>query len=231
MKQLTYFLLLFLFLGTACSEDDPEVIIETVTVRDTIIVVQFDTTVVIQVDTTVVVRVDTSIIIVRDTTVIVQVDTIINTISDDSSVVVVCVRHAETTGAGSNPPLSAAGITRAGDLSHALSNTDLTQVYATIFNRTRQTADVSATDQGLSTTIYDAFNISGFASDLLQQHKGETVLAVGHSNTTPQLINALTSTTNYSTFNENTYDNLFIVKIKINGEAVVYHLEYGADTP
>jgi broad specificity phosphatase PhoE len=216
----TAFLIAFLL---SCSNDDePQIITETITVRDTITVVQHDTSIVVQNDTT--------IIIIRDTTVIVQVDTIVDMISNDSTAVVICVRHAETA-SGSDPSLSAAGQIRAIDLAHALSNLDLSSVYSSNFNRTKQTAMTVADDQSLSVEIYNAFNISSFASGLLEDHKGQIVLAVGHSNTTPQLINLLTGTTNYADFNENSYDNLFIVSVRIDGVATVYHLEYGADTP
>ena len=94
-----------------------------------------------------------------------------------------------------------------------------------------QTAQVVADDQSLPVTVYNAFDIPGFASNLIPQHRGKSVLVVGHSNTTPELLNELTNTTDYVTFNETTYDNLFIVKIKINGASEVYHLEYGEDTP
>ena len=213
-----YFFLLFLailFIFCSCSDDDVMIVTETITVRDTVIVVQHDTTTVIQ----------------RDTTIVVERDTIIDIVSEDSSVVVICVRHAETTGIGTNPMLSALGILRAQDLSNALSNIDLAAVYSTNFNRTRETAQVTADDQGESVIIYNAFDLVGLSNNLLANHKGETILVVGHSNTTPQLINQLTGTTTYATFNENTYDNLFIVNVKITGEAVVHHLEYGKDTP
>ena len=224
MKIIYYLFVAVLFTSMmACSDDEPQIITETITVRDTITVIQHDTTVVTQVDT--------SIIIIRDTTVIVQVDTIVEMISDDSTVVVICVRHAETSGGGSDPSLSIVGQQRSEDLAHALSNLQLSNVYSSNFNRTKQTANTTALDQGLPVEIYNAFNIPLLASGFLDDHKGQTVLAVGHSNTTPELINSLTGTTNYMNFDEGTYDNLFIVSIKSNGEATVYHLEYGADTP
>ncbi len=223
MKIVYYFFLLFILFFTACSDDDPEVITEIVTVRDTITITQHDTSVVIQHDTT--------IIIIHDTTVLVQIDTIIDLIGEDSSVVAICVRHAETTGAGGNPPLSAAGQQRASDLSHALSNIELDHVYSTNFLRTRETAMTTAMDQGLPVELYSAFDIAVLAEDIKREHRSQEVLVVGHSNTTPQLLNQLTQTNDFIIFNENTYDNLFIVNVKVNGETVVYHLEYGVDTP
>ena len=224
MWKTIYFLLVGLLITSfGCSDDDPEVITEIVTVRDTIVVVQYDTAVVVQTDT--------AIVIVRDTTIITQIDTIVEMLNDDSTMVAICVRHAETTGSGGNPSLSAAGQQRALDLSQALSNIDLSHVYSTNFNRTRQTAQTTAQDQNLNVEIYNAFDIPGFAQQIAIENKGQSVLVVGHSNTTPQLLNELTASNDYVQFNENTYDNLFIVSVKNNGSVSVFHLEYGTDTP
>ena len=213
-----YWILLFLSFAlvcSSCSDDDPTTITEIVTVHDTVTVVQHDTSIIIQ----------------TDTIVFVERDTVVQILPEDSSIVIVCVRHAETAGGGSNPSLSTDGQSRADDLAHLLSNLALSQVYSTDFNRTRQTAMPTAMDQGLNVTTYNAFNIPSFAQDLKTQHKGQVVLAVGHSNTTPDLINHLTGTTNIPQFNENTYDNLYIVRIRLNGTSIVYHLEYGENTP
>ncbi len=215
MKFIFYLLLSSCFISLGCSDDDPSTIIETITVRDTITVIQHDTTIISHLDTII----------------IIERDTIVEVIPEDSSVVIICVRHAETAGGGSNPNLSTAGIVRAEDLAHALSNFDLSTVYSSNFNRTRQTAQPTADSQGHTTEIYNAFNIPGFANDLRSEHRGQSVLVVGHSNTTPELINALSQTTSIPTFNENTYDNLYIVHLKIDGSSIIYHLEYGEDTP
>lgn len=215
MKWFFIPVLFFVLLICSCSDDDTEIITEVVTVRDTITVVEHDT----------------SIIVTRDTTIIIERDTLIEIANEDSSVIVYCVRHAETTGAGGNPSLSAEGLIRADDLANALSNVELSAVYSTNFNRTRETATATANDQGLSVQIYDAFNIPAFSDQLIESYKGKSVLVVGHSNTTPQLLNALTKSGSFIVFDENTYDNLYIVNVKITGETVVYHLEYGEDTP
>ena len=224
MRTIAFLLLTTFLIGhLACSDDDPEVVTETITVRDTIVVVEYDTTIIVEHDTTV--------IIVNDTTVITQIDTIIEMLNDDSTLVAFCVRHAETIPGGGNPPLSAAGQQRAMDLSQALSNIDLDHVYSSSFNRTRETAQTTAQDQNLPVEIYNAFDMPGFARQLIENNKGERVLVVGHSNTTPELLNELTMTNDYVQFNENTYDNLFIVSVRIDGTATVFHLEYGMDSP
>jgi len=53
--------------------------------------------------------------------------------------VVFVVRHAETTGATSDPPLSTAGQARAQALANVLAKVDLAAVYTSQYRRTRDT--------------------------------------------------------------------------------------------
>ena len=51
-------------------------------------------------------------------------------------------------------------------------------------------------------------------------------MIVGHSNTTPSLLNVLTGTSNYSNIPESEYDNLYIVTVFEKGRAEVVHFKY-----
>ena len=171
------------------------------------------------------------VITVRDTITILQRDTLIQFLPEDSALAVVLVRHAETVGSGSDRMLSDEGAERAMDLQRTLANLDLTHVYSTDFNRTQQTASPTAVDRSLDVISYNPSDLSGFAAMLKDAHKGQIVLVVGHSNTTPDLINVLTGNTSIPNFDEDIHDNLYIVNIKLNGDSDVYHLEYGEDSP
>lgn len=141
--------------------------------------------------------------------------------------VVFVVRHAERAddgeGAGrmaadpqmammvDDPPLSAAGEARATLLSEMLRDAGITQVYSTDYNRTKQTGDPTAQELGLSVSVYDASDLAGFAEDL-RSSPGRH-LVVGHSNTTPDLVQALGGDPGPPIASLE-YDRLYIVSIQ-----------------
>lgn len=152
-------------------------------------------------------------------------DTLVNFIPMDSGTVLFIVRHAETTGGGADPHLSIEGLDRADQLAFILQKNSLSGVYATNFFRTMETAAPTATASGLITTSYNSGDMQGFAIGLLNDNKGKKVLVVGHSNTTPQLLNILLDTNVWQTFNDTIYNNLFVV-FKSDNDASVTHLKY-----
>ncbi len=171
---------------------------------------------------------DTTYITVQDTIILNVTDTLTLTeFLTDTATTFILVRHAETTGIGSNPDLSAAGIARAEELRRALSSVSLDAVYSTNFNRTMQTAQPVADDKSLSIIIFDPFNPSVFVDGVLVDHHAGVVLVVGHSNTTPLLINTLVGANIYSDLPETEYDNLFVVTVFEKGRSDVVHLKYG----
>lgn len=209
MKQLFPFpLFLAIILGfaalfTAC-EKDPEVITNTVIERDTIIVSSIDTVYLNVTDTV-----------------------ILSNYIHDTATTFICLRHAETTGIGTDPALSTAGMARAEALRRILGNVSLDAVYSTDYNRTRQTAQPTAIDKLLSTTIYNPSNLGSFVDGVLASHRGGAVLVLGHSNTTPSLLNVLLGSTVYTNLPDAEYDNLFLVTVAEKGRAKVLHLKYG----
>lgn len=171
----------------------------------------------------------TETITVVDTVILVDTVTVVEQIIDtipDTATVFILVRHAETTGSGSNPALSAAGMVRADELSLTLSNVSLDAVYSTVYNRTQSTAQPTANAQSLPVTGYNPSSMNTFANTVLATHKAGTILVVGHSNTTPELLNALVGANTYATLPETEYDNLFIVTVFEKGRSNVLHLKY-----
>ncbi len=155
---------------------------------------------------------------------VVQVDTV-EVFFHKSATTFILVRHAETTEVEDNPSLSADGKARAQFLSEMLSDVDLLSVYATDYNRTQQTAQVTADAQGVPLINYDPEAQVALAEEILALNN-ETVLVVGHSNTVPELLNILTDSDHYEDFEEDEFDNLFIVHAAELGNAEVVHLKY-----
>jgi TonB family protein len=151
----------------------------------------------------------------------------------DAPTTVILVRHAEKAvpGAGMNedPPLSAAGEQRARELARVLGDVAINAIYTTPYARTRSTAAPIATK--LHLTPEEVKVGATYASDmailLTTQHHGETVLVVGHSNTTRDVLRAL-GITNAPNIDDAEYDNLFIVTIAEGFAPKMVRLRYGS---
>lgn len=130
----------------------------------------------------------------------------------------ILVRHAEKA-TGEDPHLTPAGKLRAQALMERLKGTKLSAVYSTNFNRTQETAAPSAQQHRLSVTPYNPRDLPSFAKELKQQHQGETVLIVGHSNSTPSLANLLAGKEELNNFSEDDYGNIVQVVVSKKGRA------------
>jgi broad specificity phosphatase PhoE len=200
---LVFPLLAFLSALSSC-EKDPEIITNTVIETDTILVTQHDT------------------IIIHSTDTLTLTDFI-----QDTATTFIVLRHAETTGSGSDPNLSTAGMARADELRRILGNVPLAAVFSSNYNRTRQTAQPTATDKALNINIYDPLNQSPLVDNWLAAYRGQTVLVLGHSNTVPALLNLFLGSSEYSNLPDTEYNNLFIATVSDRGRARVLHLKYG----
>jgi len=138
---------------------------------------------------------------------------------------VVVVRHAErSTDDPRDPSLSERGQQRARALSSLLRDAGVTEIYTTHYKRTRQTAEPFARQFGISIVErpIDATNSATYARDLareiLTRRAGKGVLVVGHSNTVPEIVSALSGRT-VAPMTEAEYDHVFIVVIPPSGPA------------
>ncbi len=162
-----------------------------------------------------------------DTVIVVSHDTIrITDYLQDSATTFILTRHAETAGAGSDPMLSATGQQRADTLANMLKHTQIQAVYATSYNRTKQTAAGIAANNSLTTQIYDPFAQDALVTQILATYNSGVVYIAGHSNTIPALLNILTGSTTYTDIPASEYDNLYIVNVFEKGRAKVVHLKY-----
>ena len=137
------------------------------------------------------------------------------------------VRHAEKEKDGSrNPSLTATGKERAQQLANILTKINISNVYATDFNRTQQTANPTAQSKGLSVEKYNPSDANLLANELIQNHKNQNVLIVGHSNSTPTLINALANSDELAKIDESDYGNFYVVQIRSRGDVVVQSFRF-----
>ena len=101
------------------------------------------------------------------------------------------VRHAEKQSDVKNPSLIPCGKARAKLLANFLSKTNIKNIYSTSYQRTMQTAQPFASQENIVIKNYSPKHLQQFALQLKQ--KKESSLVVGHSNTTPQLVEFLTN--------------------------------------
>ena len=127
------------------------------------------------------------------------------------TVVVYLVRHAEKAiGETDDPPLALAGQIRVQVLRQLLAESDLSHIHTTDWKRTRETARPIARDLGIEPSIYDAGDLAAFAASL-KATPGRH-LVVGHSNTTPMLVESLGGDPS-TPIHDLEYDRLYIVVI------------------
>jgi broad specificity phosphatase PhoE len=124
---------------------------------------------------------------------------------------ILLVRHADRPVSGEDA-LTPTGTTRAQELVHVARKSDLRAVYRTNTNRSRDTATPVATAVGLTPVTYDANDVAGVISMVLADHRGETVLVVGHSDTVPQIITQAGGPS-LPNIAGNEFDDLFVVTI------------------
>lgn len=131
--------------------------------------------------------------------------------------VIYLVRHAEKVTDGGamlvddpkDPPLTAEGKARSDALADVLSDAGITQIWSTDTIRTRDTAAPLAEQLGLDVQLYNASDLEGFAALLLESPE-KKVLVVGHSNTTPQLVEALGGDGGSPIVEKTEYDRLYM---------------------
>ncbi len=146
---------------------------------------------------------------------------------------VILVRHAEKEATPANdPPLTAAGETRARDLLAAVRDAGVTFVITTQFARTKGTAAPTAAAFGITPEIVSTVSASHVkdVAAAVRRHAGGTVLVVGHSNTVPEIVAAL-GAKQPALICDSQYDNIYVVTIATDGKASVIKAQYGARSP
>jgi broad specificity phosphatase PhoE len=135
------------------------------------------------------------------------------------------VRHAEKSGQGSDPELSLPGRQRAGLLAAMLKDAGVQHVHSTEYRRTLQTATPVARQHQLELQLYDPAQLHQLADRLLGE--GGVHLVVGHSNTTPRLVQQLGGEPGPPINEPTEYDRLYLLTISADGTVHSVMLRYG----
>lgn len=147
-------------------------------------------------------------------------------------IAVVVVRHAEKDDDDKpDPSLAGSGEVRAQALAASLAGAGLDRVISTQFRRTQQTAAPAAAAAGIAveTRPIDAASAASYADDLAADLRampaGSTVLVVGHSNTVPGIVEALSGQA-VEPMPETEYDRYTLVLLDADGSARVITSRY-----
>jgi len=145
----------------------------------------------------------------------------------DAPAFIYLVRHAERAeDHPTDPALSAQGEARAEELARLLADAPLDRIFSTDLRRTRLTAAPVAEAHGLDVEVYEPRGEGLRAlSEVLRRTSGH-LLVVGHSNTTPELVEALGGDP-VSPIAEMEYDRLYLVVVEPGGRVTSTLLRFG----
>jgi broad specificity phosphatase PhoE len=155
----------------------------------------------------------------------------LSALAADATVVIV-VRHAEkATDDPRDPTLSEAGQARAQALAASLAGAGLDAAYSTQYRRTQLTAAPAAAAAGIDVQVrpVDATNAATYDADLARDLRalpaGSTALVVGHSNTVPGIVKALTGA-DATEMAETEFDRYTVILLPADGAARVITTRY-----
>jgi len=141
------------------------------------------------------------------------------------------IRHAEkdrSDAKNPDPELNQDGLGRAMHWAEILRDVELDAIYSTDYQRTAMTARATSIKQDLDIQYYDPRIIDIEEFKTLNNNK--SVLVVGHSNTTPDLVNKVMGEDIYDAMDDTDNGSLFIVQI-VNGKASVQRLHFSCNCP
>lgn len=148
---------------------------------------------------------------------------------------VVVVRHAEKADDNTDDPvLTPAGQARAEALAEALAHTDVGELIASQYRRTRQTLSVLSERHGLGINVVAAKSgaiddhIHALASMVKASDTEGLVVIAGHSNTVPLIVEALTGQV-VESMSEQEYDRFHLLLPSESGMQVI-STRYGAES-
>ena len=127
------------------------------------------------------------------------------------------IRHAEKDRSDStnkNPSLTIQGLERAKKWALFFKDKNIAAVYSTNYKRTQQTALPIAKEQNLEIISYTAKEL--ISEKFIANNKGKNIVIVGHSNTTPELVNSLLGEKKYEDIADRENNNVFIVTLNKN---------------
>jgi len=140
---------------------------------------------------------------------------------------ILLIRHAErdTMWLGTDMPLRAAGERRARELARVLEEAGVDAIYVTRWRRNHETALPLAAALGESLRVLEGRDFAAQARTL-RAHRGETVAVIGHSDTVPQLHEALTGVP-WRGYRGGEWDVLVVVTLGPGGAWKTVPIKYG----
>jgi len=138
----------------------------------------------------------------------------------------ILVRHAEKMNDSDDPGLTQQGVLRANKLYEMVSKSEIGAIYSTDYNRTKATVQVVSDKFDIPIGIYEPAPETGVTESWIKNHRGETVLVSGHSNTIPGLANKLLARTYFEDdFDESDYGNLLVITVN-ESDRNLLHLRF-----
>ncbi|MEZ4817820.1 MAG: phosphoglycerate mutase family protein [Flavobacteriaceae bacterium] len=125
------------------------------------------------------------------------------------------IRHAEkdrSDSTNTNPALTERGLERAQLWASYFDSIPLDKLYSTNYIRTQQTAQFISENKSLPIEIYDPKTL--VTEEFKKKTKGQRILIVGHSNTTPMLVNHILETGTFEDIPDDDNSRLYIIQIK-----------------
>lgn len=123
------------------------------------------------------------------------------------------IRHAEKESDGTrDPELSELGKQRAINYIKYFKKIKIDSIFSTNFKRTLNTVKPLASTLGLEPILYSPYKMNHKA--FVENHKDQTILIVGHSNTTPDFANKIIEKMTYSQMTEDNFSDIYKVTIK-----------------
>jgi 2,3-bisphosphoglycerate-dependent phosphoglycerate mutase len=145
---------------------------------------------------------------------------------------IILVRHAEKAVMQGDMPLSEAGAARAKELARVLADARVSAIYTTQYRRTKETVAPLAEALKLTPKEITAGGKeypANVVREVLANHKGETVVVAGHSNTTVDVLREL-GMKDPPFIPEPQFDDLFVCTVGDALPASCVALRYGAVT-
>jgi len=147
------------------------------------------------------------------------------------STTIVVVRHAEKVMEGATDPgLTDAGLARAALLARMFGDRRLKDhidaIYVSPALRNRLTAAPLAARLGIAPEIVSQEDPRRLANRVLHEHRGERILIVGHTDTIPALVEALSGLKDIPPIEALEYGTMYIICVPRVGRASVLTLTY-----
>jgi broad specificity phosphatase PhoE len=148
-----------------------------------------------------------------------------------NSTTVIVIRHAEKESISApDPPLSAAGEARAALLARLFGQPKgagrLDAIYISSALRNRMTAAPLAARLEIVPIVAPTDDPKALAHRVLRENSGKRVMIIGHTNTVPDMVAALSGRSDIPQINEQEFGTLYIVTVPRIGRANVLRLSY-----